>query len=428
MMNHASLFSGIGGFDLAASWMGWENVFNCEIEPFCKKVLKYHFPDALQFGDIKQLKFKRDDGGQLWVRRDGVAENTNESRCVQRESVKERAEVREQWHVGTRNKNRIYNEPEEETWLHIPDIDIISGGFPCQPFSAAGKRRGTDDDRHLFPEMLRAIREVQPRWVVGENVYGFTNWSGGLVFRESLSQLEDEGYEVQPYIIPASAVNAPHRRDRVFIIAHRCSKSNILQSNCRINSKTNKFEGKETREFNGENSDGYFTNSTEKRLEGCDQSRSEETNKRKYLWGNTSGCSCKDRVVADTDKERQLCERKSGELGWERFGKYYSQGFKPTWDNFPTQSPLRFRDDGFSSRLDGITVSKLRNESIKAAGNAVVPQVVYEIFKAIQKYEDDVQQTTIRQDIQQLRQPDEYDGGVGVHENHRQSSDETLPG
>jgi DNA (cytosine-5)-methyltransferase 1 len=121
---HASLFTGIGGFDLAASWMGWQNVFQCEIEPFCQRVLKCFYPQCELFTDIKTSNFTQYHG----------------------------------------------------------QIDIITGGFPCQPFSVAGKRQGTDDNRYLWAEMLRAIREVQPRWVVAENVFGLLSQQNGLVF------------------------------------------------------------------------------------------------------------------------------------------------------------------------------------------------------------------------------------------------------
>lgn len=130
-MTHASLFSGIGGFDLAAEWAGWTNAFNCEIDPFCRKVLKYHFPNAEQYEDIRTTDFT------VW-------------------------------------KDRI---------------DVLTGGFPCQPFSLAGKRRGTEDYRYLWPAMLDVIRTVRPRWVVGENVYGIVNWSEGLVFERVCADL-----------------------------------------------------------------------------------------------------------------------------------------------------------------------------------------------------------------------------------------------
>ena len=116
-MTHGSLFSGIGGFDLAAEWAGFTNLFNCEWEEFPRKVLKHHFPNAEQFGDIKQFN-------------------------------------------ATAYSGRL---------------DILSGGFPCQPFSVAGKRKGSEDERHLWPEMLRVIRACEPRWIVGENVRGLVS-------------------------------------------------------------------------------------------------------------------------------------------------------------------------------------------------------------------------------------------------------------
>jgi DNA (cytosine-5)-methyltransferase 1 len=241
-MNHGSLFSGIGGFDLAAEWMGWKNLFNCEWEEFPRKVLKHHFPNAEQYGDIKEFN-ATDYAGR---------------------------------------------------------IDILSGGFPCQPYSLAGKRLGKEDERHLWPEMLRIIRECSPRWVVGENVRGLVNWSGGLVFEEVCADLEACGYSVQPFILPACAVNAPHRRDRVWFVA------------------------------------------------------------------------------PDTDDRRR--PQNSVRAGREKFTVQ-------TWAKFPTESPICGGNDGLPRELDGITFPKWRTESIKAYGNAIVPQVALRIFEAIQEYE-----------------------------------------
>ena len=160
-MRHLDLFSGIGGFALAASrvFPSHQVVSFCDIEPFAQKVLKKHWPDVPCHDDIKTMK-------------------------------------------GSDYAN----------------IDLLTGGFPCQPFSQAGQRRGTEDDRHLWPEMLRVIREAKPRWIVGENVRGLTNWNGGVVFDEVLSDLENIGYSVQSFLIPACAVDAQHRRDRVWIV------------------------------------------------------------------------------------------------------------------------------------------------------------------------------------------------------------------
>lgn len=156
------LFNGIGGFALAAHWMGWQNIMHCEIDPFCNKVMKHHFPNSYQHEDIRTTDFT------IW-----------------------------------RGK-----------------LDLITGGFPCQPYSTAGKRKGKEDDRHLWPQMLRAVREIQPSIVVGENVRGLTNWNGGLVFDEVQADLETEGYKALPFLLPAAGVNAPHRRDRIWFIAH----------------------------------------------------------------------------------------------------------------------------------------------------------------------------------------------------------------
>ena len=157
-MRVLDLFSGIGGFSLGLERAGMETVAFCEIDPFCRKVLKKHWPDVPIFEDIKTLR-----GDE----------------------------------VGS--------------------VDVVCGGFPCQPFSCAGLRQGKEDDRFLWPEMFRIIRETRPTWVIGENVAGFI----GMEFDNCAADLEAEGYEVQAFIIPACAVNAPHRRDRVWIVANR---------------------------------------------------------------------------------------------------------------------------------------------------------------------------------------------------------------
>ena len=249
-MTHASLFSGIGGFDLAATWVGWENLFNCDVDSFCRTILKYHFPNAQQYDDIRSVDFT------VW-------------------------------------RGRVH---------------VLTGGFPCQPFSAAGDRKGTEDSRYLWPEMLRAIREIHPDWVVGENVLGIVNWSEGLVFEQVCSDLEAEGYEVQPFILPACGVGAPHQRYRTWFVAYAGGHE----------------------------------------LQGCEQ----------YRGIKGSG----------------TIQGQSGQFSGPVCGQ---------WDEFPAQSPICSRDDGFPIPMDGITVSKWRRESIKAYGNAIVPQVAFQIFRVI---------------------------------------------
>jgi DNA (cytosine-5)-methyltransferase 1 len=327
-MTHGSLFSGIGGFDLAAEWMGWENVFHCEWNPFGQKVLKYYWPNAISYHDITKTDFT----------------------------------------------------------IHRGAIDILTGGFPCQPYSAAGKRLGKEDERHLWPSMLRAIREIQPRWIVGENVLGLVNWNGGMVFEEVQADLEAEGYEVQPYVLPAAAVGAPHRRDRVWFVAYSTSaragenfgglrsvfdRCNTREENATSITNTMQIRLQQCKD-NGEMGGGQ----TEMGRQGSEFANAIETNGEVRNAPNTSNKGlqrCKDNgSVGEIRKESQ---------------KFSSRRICQNWDNFPTVSPICSRNDGLSNRLDGITFSKWRTESIKAGGNAIVPQVVYQIFKAIEKFE-----------------------------------------
>jgi DNA (cytosine-5)-methyltransferase 1 len=287
-MKHGSLFSGIGGFDLAAEWMGWENVFHCEWMEFPRKVLDYHFPNADSHIDICKTDFKK----------------------------------------------------------YANTIDILTGGFPCQPFSLAGKRKGTDDERYLWGEMLRAIQEIKPKFVIAENVFGITNIDGGLVFEQVCLDLEGEGYEVQPFIIPAAAKNAPHRRDRCWFIAQ-----NPLFSGC----------------IHG----------------GDEQKRTEVREFGNTCTGIADGVHLSKRDATDpisNGGRKNALENGELERGRFRFGNQ-----PPTWDSFPSQSPICGGDDGLPTELDGITFSKWRAESIKGYGNAIVPQIAYQLFEIIQE-------------------------------------------
>lgn len=244
-MNHASLFTGIGGFDLAAKWMGWQNVFQVENDPFCLNILNYHFPETVKYGDIRTF-----DGSNY------------------------------------RGK-----------------VDVLSGGFPCQPFSVAGNRLGADDERALWPEMFRVIREIQPTWIVCENVPGIVN----MELDNVLSDLESIGYASQTFIIPACAVGAIHRRDRVWIIANA---TGIGLEKRRLRSQpkcSTDFGGKKNGEF-----------------------------------GNG-------------------VRRHFGTVEWQPNG---------------TPDVLRTAY-GVSGRVDG------RKKRIKALGNAIVPQIAYNLFSMI---------------------------------------------
>lgn len=296
-MKHLGLFEGIGGFSLAARWMGWQTVAWCEWNEFGQQVLRHHFPEAEGHGDITKTDFTK----------------------------------------------------------YANTIDILTGGFPCQPYSTAGKRKGKEDERHLWPEMLRAIREVRPRWVVGENVFGLVNWSGGLVFHEVQADLEAEGYEVWPYVLPACAKDAPHRRDRVWFVAH--SRNHVHQVGLEFGRDQYKTGGSES--------------------ENEQQGRRNKNGQR--LWVE-SGTGSEDVTYTDGSGFQRSENQEEGQFTINR----------NAWDFFPTESAICPGNDGFSELLDTTTISEKdwREESIKAAGNAIVPQVAYEIFKAIEQYEN----------------------------------------
>lgn len=296
-MTHGSLFSGIGGFDLASEWMGWENVFHCEWSEFGKNILNYYWPNAKSYGDIDESDFT------IW-----------------------------------RGK-----------------IDILSGGFPCQPYSHAGKRKGKEDDRHKWPQMLRAVREIQPRWIVGENVYGLINWSKGLVFEEVQVDLENEGYEVTSYILPACSVNAEHKRDRIWFIAHASCNGHSEETGFKQNTReTGANKGKE--------------NKWQRIRDDID--RNDEKG-----------------VVANSASNRQS---ESGEF-LKQFCSEKDKNWKASWSTndggWPTESPVFTRTNGFPAELDTITISDWIDESNKAGGNAIVPQVAMQIFQTIEQYE-----------------------------------------
>ena len=298
VFSHIGLFEGIGGFSLAAKWMGWETKAWCEWNEFGQKVLRHHFPNAEGFGDITKTDFTK----------------------------------------------------------YANTIDILTGGFPCQPYSLAGKRKGKEDERHLWPEMLRAVREIRPTYVVGENVFGLINWNGGLVFNEVQSDLEAEGYEVFPFVLPACSKNAPHRRDRVWFVAYasnqRCNnRGDNRQKRCIQGNERTTSEDKS--EWNGRERRTWAI--------GSNVTNTNSANNKTWSFGEIL--------------EQQNREKANGYSYVDRTNQ---------WQNFPTQSPICGGNDGIPDKLDGITFPKWRNESIKAFGNAIVPQVAFEIFKALE--------------------------------------------
>jgi DNA (cytosine-5)-methyltransferase 1 len=310
--------------------MQWENLFHCEWNEFGQKVLKHYWPNAISYEDITKTDFS----------------------------------------------------------IHRGDIDILTGGFPCQPYSTAGKRLGKEDDRHLWPEMLRAIREIQPTYVVGENVLGLVNWNGGLVFDEVQADLEAEGYEVQPFVLPAASVNAPHRRDRVWFVAYATSERNPSpRKSGEI--KRNRGEGASREKKRGVGSQRVNRLSRLERNAPNVNSRRLERTKKKRRHSLNAKRKSELRFITNANNERLQGgeNRRVIKRSREERKEQPSRFIQSAWEVFPTQSPICGGNDGLPTELDGITFPKCRNESIKAFGNAIVPQVALQIFKAIQAYE-----------------------------------------
>jgi len=271
--SHGSLFSGIGGFDLAALWCGWENVFQCEKDEWCRKVLAKNFPQSKQFADIKDFNGKE--------------------------------------YTGT--------------------IDVISGGFPCQPFSIAVQRKGKDDDRYLWEEMLRVVAEIKPSYVVGENVTGII----GLALDTVLSDLEAQGYTTETFIIPACGKNAWHRRDRLWIVAY-------------ANSFGWNDEQKESIEPLLNGNWNYSIKEQSRRQQQCRISQSG------FISTNPHDTGCKEQREPITNGT-----------------KLFAPKCNSWWETQPGMGRVV---DGLSGRVD----------RLKGLGNAIVPQIALEIFKAVQ--------------------------------------------
>ena len=401
-MTHASVFSGIGGPEVAASMLGWENLFHCEINPFGKQVLDYWYPNSKSYEDITTTDFTE------WRGR----------------------------------------------------VDVLTGGFPCQPFSYAGRRRGAEDDRYLWPSMYRAIDEIQPTWVVAENVAGiltmveqgevskvagsatlfdaFDDLRGRFELRETFTlqrictDLESHGYAVQPVLVPACAVGAPHRRDRVFIVARRIASDTDNRADGRT-AREDEGKGREERiqerhevrkpdEPNQVRREGEGVadpaDTISEGLERQDESGRGQGGQRLHLRRDGTRCSGTSirQSSADTaaghhaedtlhdGRERRHSEveeyqrhignvsardlqRICGASAWLEDSETAGLG---RWQNFPSVSPVHRGNDGLPFDVDRLTLSfgKWRTEALKAYGNAIVPQVMYEIFRAIEQVEN----------------------------------------
>lgn len=362
--------------------MGWENAFYCEINPFGRAVLGYWFPESKCYEDITKTNFKE------WRGR----------------------------------------------------IDVLTGGFPCQPFSYAGKRGGRNDDRYLWPEMLRAIDEIRPTWVVGENVAGLaTMVEGGVLIdlgheatlfeeadeirkyelRESFTiericrDLEHVGYSVQPVLIPAAAVGAPHRRDRIFILArnvahaagckHRASEEGgrpeggwcgIIAAKDKRGLPSKRVDGLYSLQGDAQNPVGLRCGQREDEVPGSEREQRDPGARSPERIRPAAGVDvthsdlqrCHESDTPAQPREKKRFNRKA------YFDGRITDGLQPgeRWRGFPAQSPICGRNDGISFDVDGLSISpgEWRRETLKAYGNAIVPQVMYRIFQAIELVEE----------------------------------------
>ena len=309
-LTHLSLFSGIGGLDLAAERAGFCTVGQCEWADYPTKVLEKHWPDVPRWRDIRTLT-----GGDFYER------------------------------TGMRT------------------VDVISGGFPCQPFSVAGKRRGKEDDRFLWPEMLRIIKELRPAWVVGENVAGIIS----MAIDQVLSDLESIGYACQAFVIPAGAVDAPHRRDRCAIVAYGAvERKRGLPVQPRRPQQTYPDAirgGKDVAYANGQGP------------QRCKQPGAFEQRREKEP--HRPACE-RGKDVADADdwcrivrRDRKFSTTESVGKSGENHGRRTQEHGRGEW--WPTEPDVGRVANGVPHRVD----------RLKCLGNAVVPAQFYPIFRAI---------------------------------------------
>jgi DNA (cytosine-5)-methyltransferase 1 len=304
-MKFGSLFAGIGGFDLGLERAGMECAWQVEIDDFCNRVLEKHWPDVRRHRDVRE--------------------------------------------VGKHN---------------LKPVDLICGGFPCQPFSVAGKRAGKEDDRHLWPEMFRIIQELKPHWVIGENVGGFIN----MGLDESISDLEGEGYEVQAFVIPACAVNAPHRRDRVWIVANSISRGcgtgrerMGVEAVCR---------GGENDTLQTSESNSHGPNPSCELSYGSERTR---TGGAEHTDGGGVDSGTKHATASRQRRDGRKILRITEPEGLNLYGG--PSQWNENW--IEVAARLCRVDDGVSERVD----------RLKSLGNAVVPKIVEIIGRAIMNIE-----------------------------------------
>ena len=334
VMRLLDLFSGIGGFSYAAEKLvgGFKTVAFCEQDKFCQQVLRKHWSNVPIYDDVRTIDATR-----------------------------------------------------------LGNIDIVAGGFPCQAVSQAGLQKATEDDRWLWDEMLRIIQDCKPKWVIGENVVGLININEGILFEQVQTDLEKEGYSVQSVVIPACAKNAPHRRDRVWIVGY--SNDNGLHR--QKGNETIKSSDK-SKEWLSFRNDKNATNT--KRMGWEQRSKIREASEREG-WSNkfsNSSSTVREREdVANPNDKRLQGLRQHKQLEREQREDEFAESSTPTTKHRATQRKMGYLDDGISRGLlrhfdrepkhipRVTTGEKDRSKKLRSLGNSIVPQVAAEIFNAI---------------------------------------------
>ena len=338
------LFSGIGGFSLGLHSTGiFDTIKFVEFDKYCQKVLNKNFPNIPIEGDIRNVK-------------------------------------------GTEF-----------------EADVITGGFPCQPFSVAGKQKGTNDNRYLWPEMFRLIKEIKPEFVIGENVQGIINLQDGMVLRQVLNDLESEGFEVQCFLIPASGIGAWHQRNRTWIIGH--SKHNgLLASEKRsrykkINGRTSEGQNQtiESERTSGSTNNGNVSNSISSlrgrwgtigqsgedqiwRFRSKEEEQTTHDIRSQTIGRNALSREGEEDVSDSTIKGLEGCSLQSDNKQTEGSTKHGNTNFSKQQTWWEIESNICGIPNGISYELD-----KDRSNRIKTLGNAIVPQIAREFGLAIKK-------------------------------------------
>ena len=363
-MKVLDLFSGIGGFSIGLERAGFKTVAFCENDTYCKSILKKHWEGVKIYHDVREI-------------------------------------TRQQY---------------EQDGCELPGI--ITGGFPCQPFSVAGRKKGTRDNRYLWPEMFRVIKEFKPRWIIAENVRGIVNIQDGVVFERVCTDLESEGYEVQPFNIPASAVGAPHKRERIWFVGYSkhngSSTTKISGRNFEVDERPSQRQNEtlQSKRASGFNNNEDVANSR-RSIRGEQSSRNKESirsgtfkktewssdsdsfarsSEREKIMANTESIGSNGREIHQSKKESREKRIFRSEIGGVSSNMANTNSDRKKWNQSEDRQGSRIKQDNWwniepnvGRVADGVPGRSYR---LRGLGNSIVPKIAEEIGRAILKVEN----------------------------------------